>query len=47
MPTLMARTPSILKSHRQGKRPVALAVRLFVMPYEIRPLKAPEIVAAE
>jgi hypothetical protein len=46
-PTDTAMTPSMINSHRQGERPVALAVRLLWMPYEIKPLKAPEIVAAE
>ena len=43
----MAMTPSMMKRHRQGEWPVALAVRLFEMPYEIRPLKSSDTVAAE
>jgi hypothetical protein len=38
--------PSIMKNHLQGYRPVFSRVRVTETPYAMRPLKAPEIVAA-
>ena len=47
MPTATAIKPSIINSHRHGSLPVASNVKLLPMEYEMRPLKAPEKVAAE
>lgn len=45
-PTNKAMDPSMMNSHLHGSRPVLSKVSVVCTPYAMRPLKAPEMVAA-